>query len=321
MKAITSDEQQTMHCVNINMELDFHYYQTPSQLYDDPAYQALSMDAIALYTMLLNRTSLSRKNHFFDKPTGDIYVFFSREEACQKLRCGRNKATACFKQLRAHHLIREIAQNTTKRQANKIFVMLPLSATRNPQKEHKTRQARKTVREKRKEILHALNQMVRQQDKQIKQNKQCLKQQDQQIAKQKNNLAKLADLIRQGKQKQLDQSTPTVTPDTIDQIKQQIAYDYVTRHCTPQHQIIAQQIVECIAEMQTAQKTKIHGVFQASQHLTETLRHLNCHDMLALIPRIHQAMQRPIAHTKAYLKSMIVQFAQKVQIDLATFTP
>ena len=64
----------------INETLNNKYYQIPQELFINSLYkEKLNSDSKILYAFLLDRLSLSQKNHWFDKE-GRVYLIFTREE-------------------------------------------------------------------------------------------------------------------------------------------------------------------------------------------------------------------------------------------------
>ena len=69
----------------------FIYFRIPRQLITDPHFKHLSTDAKLLYGMLLDRMSLSVKNGWYDED-GRVYIYYTVEEICGDMNCGRDKA-------------------------------------------------------------------------------------------------------------------------------------------------------------------------------------------------------------------------------------
>lgn len=69
----------------------FIYFRIPRQLITDPRFKHLSTDAKLLYGMLLDRMSLSVKNGWYDED-GRVYIYYTVEEICTDMNCGRDKA-------------------------------------------------------------------------------------------------------------------------------------------------------------------------------------------------------------------------------------
>ena len=65
------------------------FYKMPQALFSDK-YSQLSNDAKILYMLLLDRKSLSEKNHFNDE-NGNTVVLYSNDEVCRKIGCGHDK--------------------------------------------------------------------------------------------------------------------------------------------------------------------------------------------------------------------------------------
>ena len=69
----------------------FIYFRIPRLLITDPRFKHLSTDAKLLYGMLLDRMSLSVKNGWYDED-GRVYIYYTVEEICDDMNCGRDKA-------------------------------------------------------------------------------------------------------------------------------------------------------------------------------------------------------------------------------------
>ena len=96
------------------------YYQIPQELFINPKYKdKLNSDSKILYSFLLDRLTLSQKNHWVDKE-GNIYLIFTRDEVCNKLNLSDKTVTKAFKQLAEVNLVVEKRQGLGK--PNLIYV-------------------------------------------------------------------------------------------------------------------------------------------------------------------------------------------------------
>lgn len=105
------------------------FYRVPQVLFTDDEFRYISSEAKLLYGFLLDRTAISAKNKWTDED-GKVYVYFTQDEAKEKLNIGTGKATKIFSELDEIGLIIRIRQG----QGNpcKIYVMnfaKPLSRT------------------------------------------------------------------------------------------------------------------------------------------------------------------------------------------------
>ena len=82
----------------------YQFYKVPQLLFTDDKFIELSCESKLLYGILLDRCGLSRKNKWFDND-GKIYVFLRQDEACEKLRIGKDKAIKTFNELEKIGLI------------------------------------------------------------------------------------------------------------------------------------------------------------------------------------------------------------------------
>jgi len=76
----------------------FTYFRIPCQLITHPRFKHLSTDSKLLYGMLLDRMSLSIKNEWYDD-TGRVYIYYTVDEICNNLTCGRDKAMKLLAEL------------------------------------------------------------------------------------------------------------------------------------------------------------------------------------------------------------------------------
>ena len=103
-----------------NETLEHKYYQIPQELFINAKYKnKLNSDSKILYAFLLDRLSLSQKNHWIDDER-NIYLIFTREEVQEKLNLSDKTATKAFKQLNNVGLVQEKRQGLGK--PNLIYV-------------------------------------------------------------------------------------------------------------------------------------------------------------------------------------------------------
>lgn len=103
-----------------NEILEHLYYQIPQELFINSKYKdKLNSDSKILYAFLLDRLSLSQKNHWIDKEY-KIYLIFTREEVQEKLNLSDKTVTKAFKQLSNVGLVEEKRQGLGK--PNLIYV-------------------------------------------------------------------------------------------------------------------------------------------------------------------------------------------------------
>ena len=104
-----------------NETLSNRYYQIPQELFESSLYKdKLNSDSKILYAFLLDRLSLSEKNHWIDKDKR-IFLIFTRQEVGEKLGLSEKTVTKAFKQLIDADLIEEKRQGLGK--PNLIYVV------------------------------------------------------------------------------------------------------------------------------------------------------------------------------------------------------
>ena len=100
----------------------FQYFRIPRLLITSPRFRSLSVEAKLLYGMMLDRMSLSVKNEWYDED-GRVYIYFTLEEICEDMNCGRDKAMKLLGELdtcKGVGLIERIKQGQGK--PTKIYV-------------------------------------------------------------------------------------------------------------------------------------------------------------------------------------------------------
>lgn len=90
----------------VNEYLENVFYQIPKELFINPYYKSLNSDSKLLYSLLLDRLSISMKNKWIDED-GNIFLIFSRKEAQEKLNLSDKTVTKAFKELNNVKLIYE----------------------------------------------------------------------------------------------------------------------------------------------------------------------------------------------------------------------
>lgn len=103
-----------------NETLSHKYYQIPQELFESSLYKdKLNSDSKILYAFLLDRLSLSIRNHWVDN-ANRIFLIFTRQEVQEKLGLSEKTVTKAFKQLVDTDLIEEKRQGLGK--PNLIYV-------------------------------------------------------------------------------------------------------------------------------------------------------------------------------------------------------
>lgn len=76
----------------------YSFYRVPKILFTAECFKELSCEAKILYGLLLDRMSLSVKNHWLDEEER-VYIIFTIEEIAELLNCGTQKAVKLLKEL------------------------------------------------------------------------------------------------------------------------------------------------------------------------------------------------------------------------------
>lgn len=114
------DKLKEIEFYKSNETLSNRYYQIPQELFESSLYKdKLNSDSKILYAFLLDRLTLSQRNHWIDE-NNNIYLIFTRQELQAKLGLSEKTATKAFKQLTDVKLIAEKRQGLGK--PNLIYV-------------------------------------------------------------------------------------------------------------------------------------------------------------------------------------------------------
>lgn len=89
--------------------VDSEFLRLPLSLLANPKYKQMSLEAKFIYSLLLNRMTLSQRNGWINE-NNEVYLIYTREEASNILNISYKKAIAAFKELILHGLLHEQRQ-------------------------------------------------------------------------------------------------------------------------------------------------------------------------------------------------------------------
>mgnify|MGYP001059379226 CR=1 FL=1 len=119
MKAAEMKERPTFTLMKQTDVQSIYHMQMPRWLFSDPRYADMSLEAKVVYTFLLNRFQLSRRNGWIND-RGEVFVIFPRQELARELRVGEKRVTAAFQKLSELNLIWE--KRCGRGDANQIYL-------------------------------------------------------------------------------------------------------------------------------------------------------------------------------------------------------
>lgn len=93
----------------VNDVVDSEFLRLPLSLLANPKYKQMSLEAKFIYSLLLNRMTLSQRNGWVNE-NKEVYLIYTREEASKTLNISYKKAIAAFKELIQHGLLHEQRQ-------------------------------------------------------------------------------------------------------------------------------------------------------------------------------------------------------------------
>ena len=104
MKAAKLTEHPNFRLMQQTDVQNVWHMQMPRWLFSDPRYADMSLDAKVVYTFLLNRFQLSRRNGWVND-AGEVFVIFPRKALAKELRICEQRVTAAFRKLAELQLI------------------------------------------------------------------------------------------------------------------------------------------------------------------------------------------------------------------------
>lgn len=87
----------------------FNFYQVPKVLFTSNRFRVLSSDAKLLYSLMLDRTSLSRKNGWFDDKNR-VYIIYSNEKIAKDLGISNGTITKLKAELNSERLQKNMTE-------------------------------------------------------------------------------------------------------------------------------------------------------------------------------------------------------------------
>lgn len=93
----------------VNDVVKEEFLRMPLYLLANPKYKQMSLEAKFIYSLLLNRMTLSQKNDWINEDN-EVYLIYTREEAAKTLNISYKKAIAAFKELIKNGLLFEHRQ-------------------------------------------------------------------------------------------------------------------------------------------------------------------------------------------------------------------
>ena len=91
----------------------FAFYMIPKEIVEDRPFCELSDGSKLLYSIILDRVKLSRKNGWIDDKNR-VYIIFTVEEVQNTMRCAKQKATKLMQELETIGLIEKKRQGLGK---------------------------------------------------------------------------------------------------------------------------------------------------------------------------------------------------------------
>ena len=119
MRAAAMKERPSFPLMRQTDVQSIYHMQMPRWLFSDPRYADMSLETKVVYTFLLNRFQLSRRNGWVND-FGEVFVIFPRKELARELRICEHRVTAAFRTLKELNLIWE--KRCGRGDANQIYM-------------------------------------------------------------------------------------------------------------------------------------------------------------------------------------------------------
>lgn len=103
----------TFNYVHVNECDHFSFYRIPKVFFTDDRFKAMPTEAKVLFGLMLDRVSLSKKNHWADE-NGHVYIIYTLEQVQKDLNVCNGKACKLMKVLESYGLITRIRRGLTK---------------------------------------------------------------------------------------------------------------------------------------------------------------------------------------------------------------
>lgn len=94
---------------NLQNSTQFRFYKFQQSLISNTRHRGVTNDAKFLYTLMLDRTSLSVKSSWYDRH-GKLFIYYTIKEIEESLQCSHNKAVRMLDELEDVKLIQRVKQ-------------------------------------------------------------------------------------------------------------------------------------------------------------------------------------------------------------------
>jgi len=98
-------EKLNLSYLKVNSAKSYSFYMIPRELIDNPIFDSVDYGSKILYSLMLNRASLSASNPDFVDDKGNVFIIYTVEQVIEDLRCSNKTAIKFFAQLETIGLI------------------------------------------------------------------------------------------------------------------------------------------------------------------------------------------------------------------------
>lgn len=295
------------------------FYRVPQVLFTDDEFRYISSEAKLLYGFLLDRTALSAKNKWTDED-GKVYVYFTQDEAKEKLNIGTGKATKIFSELDEIGLIIRIRQG----QGNpcKIYVMnfaKPLSQAQTSENQ-KSEKSKMEVLNSEKDNLRltkseSLKQIKRKSrlpknESQDFQKSECNNTENSHTENSQNNLSSISEGLSDG---------IVEYSQCIENIKEQISYDSLYSQGTEENYLnfIISLIADVYINQNSGDMFNINNISVSSARVAKRFSLLDDTHITYVISKLKQAFKsQQIKNIRKYTISCLYNAPVIIDIDI-----
>jgi len=275
-------------------------------LIKDERFKPLSSDSKILYSLLLNRTSLSKKNDWRDEQ-GRIYIIYTIDEIMDDLTCCKKKAIKSMKELNEIGLVKITRQGLNR--PNLIYVMNFATELKYQPKDKKDPKNADEIRKCKKDTSGSIQNALPEVDNIHPSNID------------NNNIdfikidTKSMSSHANGKSEKNDDDNDSISnhEKTKEQIQENIEYDNYVLNNRKDDVELVNELVNCMLDVIcTKGKTvRINGEEKSRPYVISQYMSLTSMDIDHIVSR-YKEQRHKIQHLHSYLKTMLYTARQEV---------
>jgi hypothetical protein len=300
-------EQNKFDFFYSNEHEQYLFLQLPVMLIKHELFKHISSEAKILYSLLLNRTSLSKKNEWKDE-LGRVYIIYPNGEIMDDLNCSEKKAIKSMRELTTIGLVKTTRQGLNR--PNLIYVMNFATELKYQPKHKKEPENTEDKRNCKKDSFGAVQNAVQEQDN-IQPSNMDNNNIDFSI---KNDIKSTSSHAEDDSQKKDNDDDLLPNHDEIKkQIQENIEYDIYLRNNKKDEIELMDELINCMVDVicTKGDTVKINGEDKSRNLVISQYMNLTSMDIDHVIHR-YKAQSHKIKYLHSYLKTMLYTARQEV---------